>query len=39
VNLRLENVSASDALQALLDNSKLTAVRRGAANLLGITQR
>jgi hypothetical protein len=39
VNLRLENVSASDALQALLDNSKLTVVRRGTANLLGITRR
>ncbi len=39
VNLRLENVSASDALQALLDNSKLTAVRHGTANLLGITRR
>jgi hypothetical protein len=39
LTLRLENVSAADALQALLDNDNLTAVRQRATGPLGITRR
>jgi len=39
VNLRLENVSASDALQALLDNHRLVAMRVPTQNLVRITRR
>jgi hypothetical protein len=37
VNLRFENVSASDALRAVLDGHKLAAVRHPTQNLVRIT--
>jgi type II secretory pathway component HofQ len=39
VNLRLENVSAADVLEAVLRNQGLQAVRHGRTNRLGITRR
>ena len=39
VNLRLENVSASNALQRLLNGYGLTAVRHPTQNVVGITRK